>query len=211
MSVVFVFPSHITLTTLRTSHLSRSFRPHIHPSTYAPPTTPASHTGASSMVVFHRSACDSTTPSHQLNQPLHSPLSLNRVPETHPQVPSFIQDAVCYRTRPGFASPLLSSLNSADLPFLRTIRKAVLTIWSQFTEYEFNVILASQWTSSSFFPSANASEEIESSTQGRWGEFTVILGFGRGNIEGKSGERLGYRGCPSLNPCSSTATLLSPR
>ena len=163
------------------------------------------------MVVFHRSACDSTTPSHQLNQPLHTPLPLNRVPEAHPEVPPSIQDAMSYRTRPTFASPLLSSLNSADLPFLRTICKAVLTIWSQFTGYKFDVILAPQWKSSSFFPGANANEEIASSTQGRWGEFTVILGFGRGNIEGKSGERLGYRGCPSLNPCSSTVTLLSPR
>ena len=163
------------------------------------------------MVVFHRSAWDSTTPSHQLNQPLHTPLPLNRVPETRPQVPPSIQDAMSYRTRPIFASPLLSSLNDADLPFLRTIRKAVLTMCSQFTEYKFNVILAPQWTSSSFFPGANTSEEIASSTQGRWGEFTVILGFGRGNIEGKSGERLGYRECSALNPCSSTATLLSPR
>ena len=96
------------------------------------------------MVVFHRSACDSTTPSHQLNQPLHTPLPLNRVPETHPQVPPSIQDAVSYRTRPTSASPLLSSLNDADLPFLRTIRKAVLTMWSQFTEYKFNMILAPQ-------------------------------------------------------------------
>ena len=142
MSFVFKVPSHITLSTLRTSHLSRSFRPHIHPSTYAPPTTPASHTGASSMVVFHRSACESTTPSRQLNQPLHGPLSLKRVPEAHPQVPPSIQDAVSYRTRPTFASPLLSSLNGADWPFLRTICKAVLTIWSQFSEYEFDVILS---------------------------------------------------------------------
>ena len=162
------------------------------------------------MVVFHRLACDSTTPSHQLNQPQHTPLPLNRDPETHEQVPPSIQDAVSYWTRPIFASPLFSSLNGADFPFLRTIRKAVLTMWSQSSEYEFNVILAPQWRSSSFFPGANASEEIASSTQGRWGEFTVILGFGRGNIEGKSGERLGYRGCRSLNPCSSTATLLSP-
>ena len=60
------------------------------------------------------------------------------------------------------------------------------------------------------FIGANASEEIESSApQGRWGEFTLTLGFGRGNIEEKSGERLGYRECPSLNPCNSTVTLLS--
>ena len=94
------------------------------------------------MVVFHRSACDSTTPSHQLNQPQHTPLPLNRDPETHEQVPPSIQDAMSYRTRPIFASPLLSSLNDADLPFLRTIRKAVLTIWSQFSEYEFDMILS---------------------------------------------------------------------
>ena len=163
------------------------------------------------MAVFHRSACDSTTPSHQLNQPLHTPLPLNLVPETHPQGPPPIQHALSYRTRPTFGSPLLSSFNGADLPFLRTICKAVSTTWSQFSEYKFDVILSAlQWTSSSFFPGANASEEIESSTpQGRWGEFTLTLGFGRGNIEGKSGERLGYRGCPSLNPCSSTATLPS--
>ena len=209
MRVVFVFPPHNTFSTLQTSPLSRLFCPHIHPSTYTPPPTPASHAGASSMVVFHRSTCDSTTPSHQLNQPLHGPLSLNRVPEAHPQVPPSIQDAVSYRTRPIFASPLLSSLNSADLPFLRTIFKAVLTIWSQSSGYKFNVILAPQWRSSSFFPGANASEEIASSTQGRWGEFTVILGFGRGNIEGKSGERLGYRGCPARNPCGSTVAFLS--
>ena len=162
------------------------------------------------MAVFHRSVCDSTTPSHQLNQPQHTPLPLNRDPETHEQVPSSIQDAVSYRTRPIFASPLLSSLNSADLPFLSTIFKVVLTIWSQSSGSEFYVILAPQWRSSTFFPGANASEEIASSTKGRWGEFTVILGFGRGNIEGKSGERLGYRGCRSLNPCNSTVTLLSP-
>ena len=104
------------------------------------------------MVVFHRSACDSTTPSHQLNQPQHTPLPLNRVPETHPQVPPSIQDAVSYWTRPGFASPLLSSLYNADLPFLRMRFKAVLTIWSQFSEYDFDVVLtAQQCTSSSFF------------------------------------------------------------
>ena len=210
MSVVFIFPPRNAFSTPRSATLSRLFCPHIHPSTYTPPSTLASHTGASCMVVFHRSACDSTTPSRQLNQPLHGPLSLNRVPEAHPQVPPSIQDAVSYWTRPGFASPLLSLLNGADSPFLHMILKAVLMIWSQFSEYEFIMILAPQWRSSSFFPGANASEEIESSTQGRWGEFTVILGFGRGNIEGKSGERLGYRGCPSLNPCSSTVTLLSP-
>ena len=131
-------------------HRSLTCSVHIHPSTYTPPPTPASHTGASSMVVFHRCACDSTTPSHQLNQPQHAPLPLNRDPETHEQVPSSIQDAVSYRIRPIFASPLLSSLNSADLPFLRMICKAVLTIWSQSSEYEFNVILVPQWTSSSF-------------------------------------------------------------
>ena len=49
------------------------------------------------------------------------------------------------------------------LPFLRTIFEAVLTIWSQSSEYEFKVILAPQWRSSSFFPGANGSEEIESS------------------------------------------------
>ena len=76
------------------------------------------------MVVFHRSACDTTTPSHQLNQPLHTPLPLNRVPETHEQVPSSIQDTALYRIRPIFAFPLLSSLNGADLPFLRMICKA---------------------------------------------------------------------------------------
>ena len=163
------------------------------------------------MVVFHRSACDSTTPSHQLNQPLNTPLPLNLIPETHPQVPPSIQDAVSYWTRPSFASPLLSSLNDADLPFLRTICKAVLTMWSQFTEYKFNVILAPQWTSSSFFPCANASEEVESSPpQGRCGEFTLTLGFGRGNIEKKSGERWWYRECSALNPCSLTVTRLSP-
>ena len=56
-------------------------------------------------------------------------------------------------------------------------------MWSQFTEYKFNVILAPEWTSSSFFPGANASEEIALSTHGRWGEFTLTLGYGRGNIE----------------------------
>ena len=210
MRVVFVFPPRNTFSTLRTSHLSRTFRPQIHPFTYTPPATLASHAGASSTVVIHRPACDSTTPSHQLNQPQHTPLPLNRVPITHPQVPSFIQDAVSYRTRPIFASPLLSSLNGADLPFLSTIFKVVLTIWSQSSGYEFNVILAPQWRSSSLFPGANASEEIASSTQGRWGEFTVIPGFGRGNIEEKSGGRLGYRECSALNPCSSTVTFLSP-
>ena len=95
------------------------------------------------------------------------------------------------------------------LPFLRTIFEVVLTIWSQSSEYEFNVILAPQWTSSSF-PGANASEEMESSTpQGRWGEFTLTRSFGRGNIEEKSGERLGYRECSARNPCNSTVTLLS--
>ena len=213
MRVVFVFPPRKTFSTLQTSPLSRLFCPHIHPSTYTPPPTPASHAGASSMVVFHRSTCDSTTPSHQLNQPQHTPLPLNRVPITHPQVPSFIQDAGSYRTRPVFASLLLSSLNSADLPFLCTIRKAVLTMWSQFTEYKFNVILSAlSELQAPSFPGADASEEIESSArQGRWGEFTGILGFGRGNIEEKSGERLGYRECPSLKPCNSTVTLLSPR
>ncbi|KIK05013.1 hypothetical protein K443DRAFT_379278 [Laccaria amethystina LaAM-08-1] len=90
----------------------------IHPSTillYTPPPTPASHTRVSPMVVFYRSACDSTTQSNQLNQPLHTPLP--RVPEAHPQAPS-TQDAVSYRTRPTFASPLLSSLNGANSPFL---------------------------------------------------------------------------------------------
>ena len=57
---------------------------------------------------------------------------------------------------------------------------------------EIKLVLAEQFQAP--FPGADASEEIESSaSQGTWGEFTVILGFGRGNIEGKSGERLGYR------------------
>ena len=208
MKVVFVFPPRNTLSTLRTSPPSRLFHPHIHPSTYAPPPGLA-----------HWSILHGCLPSFRLRQhysiaqPTSAyPLPLNRDPETHEQVPSSIQDAVSYRIRPIFASPLLSSLNSADLPFLRTIFKVVLTIWSQSSGYEFIVILAPQWTSSSFFPGANASEEIESSTpQGRWGEFTGTLGFGRGNIEEKSGERLGYRECPALNPCGSTVTLLSPR
>ncbi|KIJ95060.1 hypothetical protein K443DRAFT_109388, partial [Laccaria amethystina LaAM-08-1] len=58
------------------------------------------------------------------------------------------------------------------------------------------------------FPGADASEEIESWAQGRWGEFTVTLTFGRGTIEEKLGERLGSRERSALNPCSSTATLL---
>ena len=185
MWVVFVFPPRNTFNTLRTSHLSRTFRPQIHPFTYTPPPpTPASPTRASSMVVFCRSACDRATPSHQLNQPLNivCTSSPHQYKGTHRQAP-VVSDST-------FASPLLSSLNGADLPFLRMRYKAVLTIWSKFSEYEFDMIL--------------------SAPQARWGEFTGTLGFGRGNIEEKSGERLGYRGCPSLNPCSSTATLLSP-
>ena len=211
MRVVFVFPPHNTFSTLRTSPLSRLFCPHIHPSPYTPPPTVASHIEASSKVVFDRSACDSTTQSHQLKQPLHTPLTLNRLPETHTQVPPSIQDAVSYRTQPTMASPLFSSLNGVDSPFHRTIFKAVLTIWSQFSKYEFDVILsAPQWTSSSFFPGANASKEIESSApQGTWGEFTGTLGFGRGNIKEKSGERLGYRECSALNPSCSTVTPIS--
>ena len=73
MSVVFIFPPRNTFSTPRSAPLSRLFCPHIHPSTYTPPPTLASHTGASSMLVFHRSACDSTTPLHQLNQPQHTP------------------------------------------------------------------------------------------------------------------------------------------
>ena len=41
------------------------------------------------------------------------------------------------------------------------------------------------------------------------GEFTVTLGLGRGNIEEKSGERLGYRERPPINPFSSTVAPLS--
>ena len=146
------------------------------------------------MVVFHRSACDSTTPSHQLNQPQHAPLPLNPVPEAHPQVPPSIQDAVSHRTRPTFASSLFSSLNGADSPSLRTIFKAVLTIWSQFSEYEFDVILSAfSPLQAPSFRAAVASKEIESSApQGGWGELTLALGFGRGNIEENSGGRL-YR------------------
>ena len=47
-------------------------------------------------------------------------------------------------------------------PFLRTIAEAVVTIGSQFSEYEFNVIVAPS------FPGADVSEEMESSpVQGR--------------------------------------------
>ena len=128
--------------------------------------------------------------------PLHHAGSTNLCIHLSPSIsfpklingPRSTKDAVSYRTRPIFASPLLSPLNSADLPFLRIICKAVLTIWSQFTAYKFNVILASQ---------------------GTWGEFTGTQGFGRRNIEEKSAERLGYRECSALNPCGSTATLLS--
>ena len=49
------------------------------------------------MVVFYRSAWDSTTPPHQLNQPLRTPLPLNCVAETHREAPPSIEDAVSYR------------------------------------------------------------------------------------------------------------------
>ena len=50
------------------------------------------------MVVFYRSACqDSTTPPHQLNQPLRTPLPLNCIAKTHREVPPSIEDAVSYR------------------------------------------------------------------------------------------------------------------
>ena len=49
------------------------------------------------MVVFYRSACDSTTPPPQLNQPLRTPLPLNRVHETQGEAPPSIQDTVSYR------------------------------------------------------------------------------------------------------------------
>ena len=49
------------------------------------------------MVVFYRSAWDSVTPPHQLNQPLHTPLPLNRVAETHQEALPSIEDAVSYR------------------------------------------------------------------------------------------------------------------
>ena len=173
--------------------------PSTHPSTtYTPPP------GLARWSILHGGL-----PSFRLRQhysitpaqpPSAYPSPLNRVPETHEQVPSSIQDAVSYRIRPIFASPLLSSLNGADLPFLRTIFKAVLTIWSQFSEYEFDVILSALSELQAPFPGANASDEIESSApQGRWGEFTLTLGFGRGNIEEKSGERWGYRECSALN------------
>ena len=208
MRVVFVFPPHNTFSTLRTSPLSRLFRPH--PSIHLYPSTNSG--------LAHWSILNDGLPTLRLRQHYsitpaqHTPLPLNRVPETYPQVPPSIQDTVSYWTRPGFASSPLSLLNGADSPFLHMILKAVLMIWSQFSEYKFIVILAPQWTSSSFFPGANASEEIESSTpQGRWGKFTGTLGFRRGNIEEKSGERLWYRECPALNPCNSTVTLISPR
>ena len=68
-----MFPPHNTFSKPRTALLSlgsnaRSVYTSIHPPM---PLHLASHTGASSMVVFHRSACDSTTPS--LNQPQHTP------------------------------------------------------------------------------------------------------------------------------------------
>ena len=72
------------------------------------------------MVVFYRSACDSTTPPQQLNQPLRIPLPLNRVVETHQEAPQSIQDAGSYRTRPAFASLLLSSFYGADSPFAQS-------------------------------------------------------------------------------------------
>ena len=86
------------------------------------------------MVVLYRSACDSTTPLHQLNQPLRTPLPLNRVTETHREAPQSIQDAVSYRTRPAFASLLLSSFNGNNSPFIRTTSEAVVTIGSQFSQ-----------------------------------------------------------------------------
>ena len=73
MSFLVIFPPRSTFSTPRTptlplGSLARSVHTSIHPPM---PLHLASHTGASSMVVFHRSARDSTTPS--LNQPQHTP------------------------------------------------------------------------------------------------------------------------------------------
>lgn len=83
-------------------------------------------------------------------------------------------------------------LYMAPSPLVRTIAEAVLTIGSQVSEYELNVILsAPQGTSFSFFSRRRCerTNQIFPSTRK---VFTLTLGFGRGNIEEKSGERFGY-------------------
>ena len=142
MSFLFIFPPRnafkYTANSTALSWLSRSFRPHIHPSIYTPPP------GLTLWSILKGGLPSFRLRQHySMAQPTSAyPLPLNRVPETHPQGPPPIQHALSYRTRPTFGSPLLSSFNGADLPFLRTICKAVLTIRSQFSEYEFDVILS---------------------------------------------------------------------
>lgn len=91
--------------------------PSIHPSTYT--------------VAFYRSASDSTTSPHQ-------PTSYPPQPRSRNLSTGAIHNAVSYRI--GLDQPL--PFNGADSPFPRTISEAVLTIGSQFSEYELDVILS---------------------------------------------------------------------
>ena len=105
------------------------------------------------MVVFYRSAWDSTTPPHQLNQPLRTPLRLNRVAETHREAPQSIQDAVSYRI--GLDQPLPLSpfaLSKAPIRFSSARSLKCGDSREPVQRVEFNVILSDpQCTSSSCF------------------------------------------------------------
>jgi hypothetical protein len=97
------------------------------------------------MVVFYRSTCDSTTPSHQHNQLLSSSIAF---PKPNHKRPSF--STLC---RIGLDQPLLPpACFPLSMAPTRPSPARSSTNWSGFSEYEVNVILsAPQFTSSSFF------------------------------------------------------------
>ena len=79
------------------------------------------------MVVIYRSACDSTTPPHQLSQPLRTLLPLNRVAETHREAPPSIEDAVSYRI--GLDQPLPLSSFPLSMATIRPSSARSLKSW----------------------------------------------------------------------------------
>ena len=154
------------------------------------------------MVVFYRSPCDNTTPPHQLNQPLRTSIPFNRVTETHREAPPSTQDAASYRI--GLDQPLpLCSFPLSNAPIRSSSARSLKRgdNWEPVQPVEFNVILSAPQCTSSYLFSRRRCERRNQifSTTTKVGRVTVTLGVGTGNIEEKSGERLGYRERSALN------------
>ena len=163
------------------------------------------------MAVFHRLACDSTTPSHQLNQPQHTPSPSIAIPKLMNRCPHPFRTPCRIRFDQPLPLPSFPLSMALICPSsAQSVKRCCQSGASSASTTSTSSSLPSSALRAPSFPGADVSEEIESSApQGRWGEFTLILGFRRDNIEEKLGGRLGYHECSVLSPCSSTVTPLS--